>query len=344
MSKCTCNQKIHNRFEGFTINSLFKSDPTRTLTLRNQFVADMVRRFKKIRMDIDKSVRVNDCFGLLQPSHSINALEAIPPRAFAFQRDSEKVNSFMEWLEKQVGDNVLEIYPGQQIGTAVEQAWTNKYVQTAYQKGVIRARQELRNSGYPVPLKDDPFAGISAAFNQPFHVDRMGLLFTRSYRDLKGITDAMDGQISRILSQGIADGKHPRELAKQLVKTISGPVGGLEITDTLGRFVPAERRAILLARTEVIRAHHVATIQEYKNWGAVGVRVQAEWSTAGDGRVCKFCKEAAKKDNGFGPGIYTLAQIEKLIPLHPQCRCIALPVDITEAQELIELIEIQKAA
>ena len=74
----------------------------------------------------------------------------------------------------------------------------------------------------------------------------------------------------------------------------------------------------MLARTEVIRAHHIATIQEYRNWAIEGVIVKAEWMTAGDDRVCPKCEALQGK-------IFTLDEIELLIPLHPNCRCIALP-------------------
>jgi hypothetical protein len=51
----------------------------------------------------------------------------------------------------------------------------------------------------------------------------------------------------------------------------------------------------------------------------VGVTVEAEWSTAGDDRVCGECQ-------GLEGIEYTLDQIEGMIPVHPSCRCVALPV------------------
>ena len=94
------------------------------------------------------------------------------------------------------------------------------------------------------------------------------------------------------MSQGIANGDNPRLLARKIVATIDGKgAGELGLTDTLGRFIPAQRRAEIMARTEIIRAHHAATIQEYENWGVEGVHVQAEFVTAGDDRVCQQCKD-----------------------------------------------------
>ena len=119
----------------------------------------------------------------------------------------------------------------------------------------------------------------------------------------------MDKQISTILAQGMAEGQNPNILARRINDRV----------DKIGIV-----RAKILARTEVIRAHHTATIQEYMNWDVVGVKVLAEWSTAGDNRVCSLCKPLQGK-------IYTLDEILPMIPRHPQCRCIALPKDITDA-------------
>jgi SPP1 gp7 family putative phage head morphogenesis protein len=78
------------------------------------------------------------------------------------------------------------------------------------------------------------------------------------------------------------------------------------------------RRAEILARTETIRAHHLANIQEYRRWKIFDVKVLAEFLTAGDARVCPQCAT-------LHGSIWTLDEIETMIPVHPQCRCIAIP-------------------
>lgn len=298
-------------------------DPTHTTWIRNEFSREMRKRFYELRGVIRKAIIDRDCFGMLK-SFPFKAFQMAPPdcRAFAFPRSADKIDAFMAWVKEQTERGILKNATKGQLGTAIEKAWAGRYVETAYQTGIARARQEMRHAGYDVPPIDDT-GGIAVAFNQPFHMDRVGVLYTRLFNDLKGITDTMDMQLSRVLAQAMAEGKNPREIARLLVKTISGPAGDLGITDTLGRFIPAQRRAQLLARTEIIRAHHQATIQEYKNWGLEGVRVKAEWTTADDGRVCDEC--ASMEGN-----VYTIEEIQNMIPAHPQCRCVAIPVDVTD--------------
>jgi SPP1 gp7 family putative phage head morphogenesis protein len=296
-------------------------DPTHTTSLRNTFVKDCRRRFKKLCQVITKSIVDEDCFALNPGSGGFAAhVNMVSAGRFAFDypRSAEKVEEFMKWVDKQIRAGILETTTRTQLGRAVEDAWQNQYITSAYQKGILRARQEMVDKGYDVPPISDSSA-LFGAFNQPFHVDRVGLIYTRVYSDLKGITALMDTQISRVLAKGMADGTNPRNLARLLTRTITGPVGDLSLTDTLGRFIPAERRAEVLARTEIIRAHHEATIQEYRNYGVAGVSVEAEWQTAGDDRVCDECESMEGQ-------VFSLDDIEGMLPAHPQCRCVALPV------------------
>jgi SPP1 gp7 family putative phage head morphogenesis protein len=279
----------------------------------------MNKRFNDLIAVIRKAIVEDDVFGLLPEVYV--ELSSPGKNAFDFPRTADKLNAFMKWLRGEVEKGILETSTFQRIGSSVEPAWTNLYIQDSYKRGVLRARTELRKAGYSVPPTSEVFGGIDAIMGTPFHIDRVGLLYTRVFSDLQGITTNMDTQISRILGQGLVDGDHPRLLARKIVATIDG-VGAqkLGITDSLGRFIPAKRRAAMLARTEVIRAHHAANIQEYRNWGATGVEVIAEFITAGDDRVCTECA-------GYHGNKYTLEVAEHLIPVHPNCRCIVIPIE-----------------
>ena len=157
------------------------------------------------------------------------------------------------------------------------------------------------------------------AFEQPFHADRVGLIYTRTYNELKGVTNDMEKTITRILSEGMVAGDGPRKLARKMTAAINGPGKSLEIKDSLGRVIPAKRRAMMIARTEIMRAHHAATMVEYTLAKAEGVRIQVEMLTAGDDRVCPTCA-------GLAEETYTLKEAEGLLPVHPLCRCVAKPV------------------
>jgi SPP1 gp7 family putative phage head morphogenesis protein len=271
----------------------------------------MRKRFDDIAILIYKAITERDCFGM-QESSSLGVFQELPAtRAFAFATSAEKIQAFMAWLQEQVDRGILTVGLARQLGQAVQEAWTDMYLLDSYKRGVLRARYELKRAGYDVP-SIEASGGIDVAMNTVFHMDRVGLIFIRAYNELKGVTDAMGMQISRVLAQGMADGDGPRTVARKLVTTITGRGDTLGVRDSLGRWIPAKRRAEMIARTEMIRAHHVATIQEYRNWGVLGIRVLAEWVTAGDDRVCDVCASLEGKK-------FTLDEVEGMIPVHPNC-------------------------
>lgn len=304
----TCNCHNHS----LLIQQEQRIDPTRTTTLRAAFETQMDKRFNAFARLVIAAIVERDVFGLLQTNANLPG-----PRSFAFTQSSDKVGGFMEWLRQAEKDNILELTSFSQVGTSANAAWTNMYIKDSYGRGIARARYEMGKAGYPVPSIAST-GGVLASMSTPLHVDRLGVLYTRTFNELKGITDAMDAQISRILTEGIMEGDNPRTLANKMNKLITGRGEDLGITDSIGRYIPAKRRAQTLARTEIIKAHHQATIQEYTNWAAEGVTVQAEWTTAGDGAVCERCAllQGTK---------YKLADAMSILPAHPNCRCIMLP-------------------
>lgn len=303
------------------VHALNQADPTRTAMLVRSLERQMMLRFARIKQAIRKAIVEQDVFGLKPAVYA-----DIPgKKAFAFTRTDDKVLAFMDWLREQTNKDLLQLGFMSQSGQAINQAWMNTYIEDSYKRGVQRARYELKKAGYDVPTLEAT-GGIGASLATPFHADRLGVLYTRAFNELKGITENMNTQISRVLTEGMMNGDGPAVIARKLQAVISGGGADLGITNSLGRFIPAERRARMLARTEMIRAHHMATIQEYKNWGLEGVKVQAEWSTAGDGRVCEKCSSLEGK-------VYDLNVIEGMIPAHPNCRCLALPL-LVEGKEV----------
>ena len=307
-----CQHITINKVTAYTSVNRRKLDPTRTTVLRETFAREMRRRFDALLKEIVVAIVKQDVFGLKEPTVNIAS------RAFAFPTNQQKIDGFMEWLRQRQDYNILQYnrLPGGRA--ALQPQWTDIFITDSYKRGINRGRYEMGKAGWEVPKMVDT-GGINASLFQPFHADRVGILYSRTFNGLKGITDAMDLQVSNVLAQGLIDGDAPVTLARKMRAVITGSgMGDLGITDTLGRFIPAKRRAEMLARTEIIRAHHQATIQEYKHWGAYGVKVQAEWSTAGY-NVCEQCAPMEGRE-------FSLADIRGMIPYHPNCRCMALPL------------------
>lgn len=280
---------------GFHAHAELRRDPTRTLTLRRRFAEEARGRFNRVLRLVRESLVANDALGLATN-------EALPSGRFEFSVDAEKIAGFRTWLREQLRAEVLSAPPD--AIPDVEEHWMGTHLRRAYGRGIGRAQAEMRRRGVDFEQTSGEAAGEVRAIDRPIHAQRVSAIYTRAFNELQGITDATSQQITRELTDGMARGLHPREIARNMAGRISA----------VGR-----HRATLLARTEVIRAHHVATIEEYRRAGIAGVQVKAEFSTAGDSRVCEECA-------GLEGRVYDLEQIEGMIPVHPQCRCVALPV------------------
>lgn len=316
---------LHNSESLILIN--LQKDYTRTLSLRNAFVKEIRRRFLELKKVIKESIVDNDCFGL-ESGIKIYQLNPATKGRFALPLLKSRVDSFMTWLWEQYSKGILELKEIHQYGTSIKEPWTNWYVWQAYGKGVSNARQAMKQARLDVPSIDKT-GGISAALFSPVHVERLGLLYSQCYDSLTGITQEMSLRISRVLTEGMLKGKSPRELANDILEQIDGD---LTIVDKLGRKITPLRRAEMLARTEIIRAHAEGQLQEYLNWRVEEVELKVELVTTSD--PCPKCAELANKT-------YKIEEARGLIPVHPNCRCAWVPVSARQKQKRKEKYKLE---
>lgn len=299
-TKCLCCN------DSLPILGAKRLDPTGTLSLRGKFEQRLVGKFNRLKTLVNQSIVQNDAFGLKAqrvgdslPQSIIMDAEALPVRAFSFERPAEKADRFMSWLTQAQNDGILEIQQGATMSSAARSSWMNTYIDSAYSKGVRDAAAKMSKGGASIAE-----SWVEQSFFRPIHADRLGLIYTRAYSDLDGITKTMDQQISRILTQGIGEGRGPLDIARQINERI----------DKIGI-----TRARVLARTEIVSAHAEASLNAYEEAKIEGVEVEAEFTTAGDNAVCPECDALAGK-------VFTIAESRGMIPVHPSCRCSFSPI------------------
>jgi SPP1 gp7 family putative phage head morphogenesis protein len=163
----------------------------------------------------------------------------------------------------------------------------------------------------------DFFAGtkdefLRSAFGRPVAIERVKQLAGRVFHGppgvgLRGVTQEMAERMSQTLTDGLVQGKNPREIARDLAKAID--VG--------------KKRAEMIARTEVIRAHAEGQLDVMERLGVEEVGVMVEWSTAGDDRVCPMCQPL----EGI---VMKIREARGTLPRHPLCRCSYIPANVGE--------------
>jgi len=247
-----------------------------------------------------QTVVVNDAL-YLDTEHGLRILgRKGPGKKYDWPIDLDgKTTAFIEWLQDAIDDGVLgiEVREGNRI--IARNAWQNLYVRSAYSRAVEAATRALQRAGLDVGS-----TGLEAVFGAAIHADTLALLYTRNFRLLNGITDAMSAAISRELTMGLAQGLGAREVASMLNQQV----------EKIGI-----RRALVLARTEMIHAYAEASLNRYQEFGIKGVTAMVEFATTGGEGVCAVCADLDKRQ-------FTIDEARGVIPVHPNCRCAWLPV------------------
>lgn len=230
-----------------------------------------------------------------------------------FLTSTQQLDAFKQWLGAQVHADIL--------GAETDQNWLERYIQAGWERGRQRAFEDTRPKGADEPL--DFYRGtrsefLQSAFGRPVSVERVKLLASRAYDDLRGITQAMSLALGRELVDGMIRGESPRTVARAIAKQVDG----------IGR-----KRALTMARTETIRAHAEGQLDSLEKMGVEKVGVAVEWSTSdigytklGNPSPCKLCAPL----RGI---VLTLEEAHGLIPRHPNCMCSFIPANVGEKQE-----------
>ena len=286
MSRLRLNQRLR-----LNADKVAKDDPTKTFQLRQRAVAEINRRFAKIRKAVREAVLVG---GLVT--------NAVSPGQFEYTRDANKIPEFNAWLQNEIDREILGIANG--TIPAPEDHWLNVYVGDAYERGAKKTRAYAeRNINSLDSLPDYHPLG------NPFHMERAELIFQRVYSDLKGVTEVMSSQISRELANGMMRGLNPKEVAENMADRV----------DKIGI-----TRARLIARTEIVESHNRASLNEAEELEEeTGVAIKMQWVTSMDGR--ERPSHAARHLK-----IYPRDEASNMLG-EPNCRCsISAYIDIDE--------------
>ena len=292
---------------------ILNTDPTRTTLLRRKFINDMSKRFRLLQKAITELVVKDDVFGLGDlpgkvelRKEGLTVLQQ--PRAFEFLTNPQKVQAYQKWLQTQIDTKILTV-------DGMGKPWTATYIESAHKKGMLRAYTDVNKLKLATD-KPDFYAGsreqfLSSAFGQPELLSKIELLSLRAFEQLKGVTTTMSSQMSRILAEGLSRGDGPMKIARTLNKSVA----------TLSR-----TRSRMIARTEIINAHAEGQLDSFEMLGVDEVGIKAEWSTAGDERVCEQCSAMEGE-------VFLVEDSHGLIPAHPNCRCAWIPAPLTKEQQ-----------
>lgn len=278
-------------------------DPTRTAGVRRAYGAAIRRRMEGLKRLIWETVVTNDALYLEKHEQGVIRVFARTPAGKKYDWPTDpagKADAFMDWLQEAIDADVLGIEQRDGRRITLRDEWQNMYVRSSYARSVEAANFQLQRGGFEIPK-----IALAAVFAKPIHANTLAILYTRNFSALRGITEAMAAGISRELTNGMAQGLGPRQIAALLNQRVDG-IGIV--------------RAQTMARTEIVHAYAEGTLNRYEEFGIKGVKGKVEFSIAGkDDKLCKECEDLDTQE-------FSISSARGVIPVHPNCRCAWLPV------------------
>ena len=259
---------------------------------------EMKRRTKKFRI-VD-----------LEPieEHTTNAPRTDASR-FTFRTTPERLAAFVRWLKRLVEAELLDAND-----PSDKEAYWQAYVEEGFRQGAGRAfddvHKSMRREAIAPWYEGSREEFLRSAFGQPVQDERVKLLAGRVFTELQGISDRAGTEMARSLTESMMRGRGAVEAMRDLQER-----AGL-----------SQERALLIARTETIRAHAEGQLAAMGEMGVDAVGVMVEWDTAHDDRVCPKCEDL----QGI---VLTLEEARGMIPRHPNCRCSYVPANVGESEK-----------
>ncbi|RFT09527.1 phage head morphogenesis protein [Providencia rettgeri] len=200
-----------------------KADPTAVDKLERGAMKAFAKRMKKVSQ------------GYIRLLNRIPS-EPVVNKKYQFDLDPNYLSIILRDGELMVDEVLLQ-------GGEFNNFFFNEYVSTAYERGTAQEYANLAQQSAAYAATQQSVATI--LLSEPYQL-RMALVRARVFEEMKGLSAQVKADMARILTDGIARGLNPREVARNLNEQ-----SGIEI-----------RRANRVARTEITTALRRARMDE----------------------------------------------------------------------------------
>lgn len=201
-----------------------KTDPVGTNDIELAAMRDFRARFKKI------SKAYQDALSIIPVSPVVN-------KKYEYRIDRSLIQSVLDGAANVVTQQLLE-------GDKESVWFFSAYVAKAYQRGTA---QEFANLSRQSPAYQAGQMSMQNILMSDPYRRRIGLIAAREFEQMEGLVGDTKARMSRVLADGVARGRNPKDVAKSLSAE----------ADAITR-----QRANTIARTEVSTALRRARLEE----------------------------------------------------------------------------------
>lgn len=255
-------------------------DPTHTTLLRAAFLREMKSIYALLKADMDE-LRLAD-------GVSFN----VDWRFWKVFSPAKKIEEASRWLEEKVLGRFFR-------KEKMDEAWFQKYVYKAYDRGVANAEVSLTKVGKMKSMVRRMTASLFPSSRRAS--ETKAVLIEKAKEDLSAHAASVLKELKSIVSEQVVRDASPAELSSLLKSKLQ---------------VTFAKQATLFVESSVIRAHSEGQLDLFEEWGVDGVFIEAEYifTTMQDDHVCPNCRKLEGKQ-------FKIEEARWLIPMHPRCRC-----------------------
>lgn len=292
-------------------NNVHRMDPQRLGLLRRQFLGAVRREFVLLQSEIWNVVVTQDMFGLrdIKPL-SMNT-------QWKYLSLDQQAENFQQTFKQALDHTLLKTGPD-------GRPWISKYIDTGYERGIQRTYSDthrLRRTMQPQWYMAQQQQFLRSTLSSPQGRGKERLVTMRANDQLKGVTDSITQNLSRIVTVGLTTRVQPKVLGHRIILEIRGLTPKPQprrksIVANAKRGNDARSSAIVT--TELSYAHSEGQLDAMAQLGLDDIEVMAEWVN-GD-NPCPDCEELEST-------IWKLEDAYGLIPRHPHCQCCFAAVD-----------------
>lgn len=251
------------------------ADPTRTLSRIIRTESEIAKLFKNYRKAV------------------IAELKPAEQPTFHTQKTVQLTITDLDWLFKRLNILALQhlITPADKI---LEKAIVESYLHGTKYADIQMKPIGIR-LGAPLDVRQREWKKI-------------GILVEKAKWEFKGVSEANNQVIRRIISDGMVNEQNAGQIEKAI----------MDANSNIG-----ERRAKMIVRTETMRAVNQGAVERYKEGGINRV----EFLTVADERTCEECE-------GLDGQVFDIDNAPDM-PRHINCRCILIPTieEVTQKYE-----------
>tara|TARA_R110000751_G_scaffold91926_2_gene180098 strand:+ start:336 stop:1337 length:1002 start_codon:yes stop_codon:yes gene_type:complete len=203
--------------------------------------AKLKKRYKNIKSGVRELIATFDPVMVATNAMSINKA------VYEYQIDSAKFDAIGLYLQRLLNTELLD----DNQGDLTRRWWLNANLITAYEDGTADTLQSAKNIAVADIVGQEisqQVRGINldTIIMSPQFQSRVGLIQSRVFENMKGLTDSTKADLADTLARGMATGKGIRALTQDVMKRVD----------------VSQSRANRIARTELLNSYRSATNQE----------------------------------------------------------------------------------